>query len=230
MRGAAVSSAKPRRDSGCCTRAMRVRSPSARRRNETGYRAGGAGLGRPVPDFQARQVRSAVVGRKPQTKTQPKAPIEQSCRGSLGAMTSRRRRGVESGRALAVLETMAVVSLTVPARGEWWCCPCPSAGAVLLADVGHRLVLPNHRRTLALGTRPLRNRGFRRPGAAPGVVDAAVRDLAHLCQRTLWWGWLGQWGIREPTNPSPTVVRRQCAAPEPGRTVDIRRWTVGGGC
>jgi Mce-associated membrane protein len=167
-----------------------------------------------------------VVVEEPQTKTQPKAPIEELPEDRLAPWHIRAGAlVVDVLPAIAVLATMAVVSLTVPARGVWWWLSLSIGGAVLLLMLVNRLVLPTivgwslGRALCGIAVR-------QRDGAAPGAWTLLLRDLAHLLDSaSLLVGWL--WPLWDSRNRTfaDILLRTEVRCAEPDERWHIRRWT-----
>lgn len=168
-----------------------------------------------------------VVVEEPQIKTQPKAPIEELPEDRLAPWHIRAGAlVVDVLPALAVVTTMAVVSLTVPARGVWWWLSLSIGGVVLLLMLVNRLLLP----TIvgwSLGRALCGISVLRRDGAAPGVWTLLLRDLAHLLDSaSLLVGWL--WPLWDSRNRTfaDMLLRTEVRCGEPDeRWRNIRRWT-----
>jgi Mce-associated membrane protein len=128
---------------------------------------------------------------------------------------------------MAVVTTMALVSLTVPARGAWWWVCISVIGLAVLLILVNRLLLPT-----VLGWslgRALCGIGVVRPDGAPiGAWGLLLRDLAHLLDTaSVMVGWLWPlWDSRHRTFADMLVRTevRRVESEEPPR--NIRRWTA----
>lgn len=135
---------------------------------------------------------------------------------------------------VAVVTTLALVSLAAPARGIWWwTCVCVIAAVVLLVLV-NRLLLPTIT-GWSLGRALVGITVTRRSGEAPGPWTLLLRDVAHLLDTASVVGWLWPlWDSRRRTfadmvtrtevrrrqpDTSPSAVRRRAAAAVLGATV-----------
>jgi Mce-associated membrane protein len=128
--------------------------------------------------------------------------------------------------ALAVVATMALVSLSVPDGGLWWWVCISLLGLAVLALLVNRLLLP-----VVLGWsfgRALCGIAVvRRDGAAVGAWGLLLRDLAHLLDTVSVVGWLWPlWDSQRRTFADMlmgTEVRRveqDVALPK------VRQWTA----
>ncbi len=127
---------------------------------------------------------------------------------------------------MAVVTTMAFVSLTVPSRGAWWWVCISVIGLTILATLVNRLLLPTVL-GWSLGRALFRIAVVQRGGAAIGAWGLLLRDLAHLLDTaSVMAGWL--WPLWDPRRRTfadmllRTEVRR-VETDEPPR--DIGRWT-----
>jgi Mce-associated membrane protein len=128
---------------------------------------------------------------------------------------------------MAVVTTMALVSLTVPPRGAWWWLCISIGGLAILLTLVNRLLLP----TIlgwSLGRALCGIAVVQRDGAAIGAWRLLLRDLAHLLDTaSVLVGWL--WPLGDPRRRTfadmllRTEVRRVETA-EPPR--GIGRWTA----
>ena len=115
------------------------------------------------------------------------------------AFSRRRIRGRRpAGR--AVVTTMALVSLTVPARSVWWWVAISVGGIAILLMLVNRLLLPAVT-GWSLGRAFFGIAVVRRDGEAPGAWGLLLRDLAHLLDTaSLLVGWLWPlWDSRRRT-------------------------------
>lgn len=127
----------------------------------------------------------------------------------------------------AVVITMALVSLTVPARGVWWWLCISVIGVAILLILVNRLLLP----TIlgwSLGRALFGIAVLRRDGATPGAWGLLLRDLAHLLDTaSVMVGWL--WPLWDPRHRTfaDILMRTEVRCVEPdGRPPNIRRWTA----
>jgi len=128
---------------------------------------------------------------------------------------------------MAVAITMALVSLTVPARGVWWWLCISVIGVTILLILVNRLLLPT---TLgwSLGRALCGIAVLRRDGAAAGAWGLLLRDLAHLLDTaSVMVGWL--WPLWDPRHRTfaDILLRTEVQRIEPDeRLRNIRRWTA----
>jgi Mce-associated membrane protein len=127
----------------------------------------------------------------------------------------------------AVVITMALVSLTVPARGVWWWLCISMLGVAILLILVNRLLLP----TIlgwSLGRALFGIAVLRRDGATPGAWGLLLRDLAHLLDTaSVMVGWL--WPLWDPRHRTfaDLLLRTEVQTIEPDeRLGNIRRWTA----
>ena len=101
---------------------------------------------------------------------------------------------------VAVVATLALVFMTVPARGVWWWLCGVVAGLVILAMLVNRLLLPAMI-GWSLGRANVCIRVLRRDGTPVGPWRLLARDLAHLLDTaSLLLGWLWPlWDSRRRT-------------------------------
>jgi Mce-associated membrane protein len=128
---------------------------------------------------------------------------------------------------IAVVATMALVSLTVPSSSAWWWLCISVAGIVILLVLVNRLLLPAVT-GWSLGRALCGIAVVRRDGSATGTWGLLVRDLAHLLDTApLLVGWLWPlWDSRRRTF-ADMLVRTEVRRIEPDeRPRDVRRWTV----
>lgn len=127
---------------------------------------------------------------------------------------------------VAVVTTLALVSLAVPARGAWWWACIVVLGLVTLLVLINRLLLPTIT-GWSLGRGLLGIAVTRRDGSAPGPWELLLRDVAHLIDTASVVGWLWPlWDSRRRTFAdllTRTEVRRLDPEAAPPR---VRRWTV----
>ncbi len=98
--------------------------------------------------------------------------------------------------ALAVVATLALVLMTVPAGGVWWWVCGVVAGLVILATLVNRLLLPSVI-GWSLGRANAAIKVVRRDGTPVGPWRLLARDLAHLLDTaSLFVGWL--WPLWDP--------------------------------
>jgi Mce-associated membrane protein len=129
--------------------------------------------------------------------------------------------------AIAVVATMALVSLTVPFRGVWWWVCIAVVGVVVLGMMVNRLLLPP---TLgwSLGRALCGIAVVQLDDEPAGALRLLFRELAHLLDTaSLLVGWL--WPLWDPRRRTfadmllRTEVRRTEADE---RLRNVRRWTA----
>jgi Mce-associated membrane protein len=128
---------------------------------------------------------------------------------------------------IAVLATMALVSLTVPLRGLWWWVSISVAGVAFLLMLVNRLLLPTVT-GWSLGRAVFGIAVVGRDGEAPGPWGLLLRDLAHLLDTaSLLVGWLWPlWDAKRRTF-ADMVLSTEVQRVEPGeRPRNIRQWTT----
>jgi Mce-associated membrane protein len=127
---------------------------------------------------------------------------------------------------IAVITTMALVSLTVPTRGVWWWLSVSALGAVILLMLVNRLLLPSIVGN-SLG-RALVGIAVTGPdGEAPGPWTLLLRDVAHLLDTASIAGWLWPlWDSRHRTF-ADMLTRTEARPVGPDQSpANIRRWTA----
>ncbi|WP_406813141.1 RDD family protein [Mycobacterium sp. M23085] len=159
-------------------------------------------------------------------QTAPTA-IQDSSREALAAWPSRVGAfAVDVLPGIAVIITMALVLLTVPARGGWWWLAICILGSVTLLVLVNRLLLPVIT-GWTLGRALVGIEVTRRTGDAPGPWTLLLRDAAHLLDTATIVGWLWPlWDSRRRTFAdmvARTEVRRRVPDTAPPH---IRRWTA----
>ena len=128
---------------------------------------------------------------------------------------------------MAVVTTMALVSLTVPSSSAWWWLCIAVMGVVVLLTLVNRLLLP----TIlgwSLGRAVCGIAVLQRDGAATGAWRLLLRDLAHLLDTaSVLLGWLWPlWDARHRTF-ADMLLRTEVRRVEPDdRPPNIRRWTA----
>ncbi|OBF00871.1 RDD family protein [Mycobacterium sp. 852002-10029_SCH5224772] len=125
---------------------------------------------------------------------------------------------------VAVVTTLALVSVAVPMRGAWWwVCICVG-GLAVLAMLVNRLLLPPIL-GWSLGRAVVGIAVTRRGGEAPGPWTLLLRDVAHLLDTASVVGWLWPlWDSRHRTFADMTArteVRRRQPDKSP---CEVRRW------
>lgn len=128
---------------------------------------------------------------------------------------------------VAVLATLALVSLTVPARGVWWWVSICVMGLAVLAMLVNRLLLP----TIlgwSLGRAVAGIAVTRRGGEAAGPWMLLLRDVAHLLDTATAVGWLWPlWDSRRRTF-ADMVARTEARRLQPDQAPpNVRRWAAG---
>jgi len=128
---------------------------------------------------------------------------------------------------VAVLATLALVSLTVPARGVWWWVSICVMGLAVLAMLVNRLLLP----TIlgwSLGRAVAGIAVTRRGGEAAGPWTLLLRDVAHLLDTATAVGWLWPlWDSRRRTF-ADMVARTEARRLQPDQAPpNVRRWAAG---
>lgn len=167
-----------------------------------------------------------VVVDKPQTP--PSAgEVQPSSRDALAPWHIRAGAlAVDALPGLAVVTTLALVSLAVPVRGAWWWVCITTLGLVTLLMLVNRLLLPTIT-GWSLGRGLLGIAVVRRDGEAPGPWELLLRDVAHLVDTVSVVGWLWPlWDSRRRTFAdmlTRTEVRRHEPDDAPSRS---RQWTV----
>ncbi|WP_204081032.1 RDD family protein [Mycobacterium riyadhense] len=134
---------------------------------------------------------------------------------------------VDVAPGMAVVATMAVVSLTLPPRSAWWWVAMSVLGAVILLVLVNRLLLPTIT-GWSLGRALYGIAVTGGDGAAPGAWALLLRDLAHLLDTApVLVGWLWPlWDSRHRTFADMllrTEVRRVEGHEQP---LKVRRWTA----
>lgn len=128
---------------------------------------------------------------------------------------------------IAVVATLALVSLGVPVRGVWWWTCIGVIGAVVLLVLVNRLLLPAVT-GWSLGRALVGIAVTRRGGEAPGPWTLLLRDVAHLLDTASVVGWLWPlWDSRRRTfadMAARTEVRRRQPDASPP---NVRRWAAG---
>lgn len=166
-----------------------------------------------------------VVVEEAHTRTRTEAAVPDPPREALVPWHSRVGAfAVDVLTAAAVVATMALVSVTVPARGAWWWACVSVIGVAVLAMLANRLLLPAAT-GWSLGRTLFGIAVVCRDGTAAGPWRLLLRDLAHLLDTASVVGWLWPlWDSRRRTFAdllSRTEVRRV----EPGGSrPDARRW------
>jgi len=127
----------------------------------------------------------------------------------------------------AVVITMALVSLTVPARGVWWWLCISVIGVAILLILVNRLLLP----TIlgwSLGRALFGIAVLRRDGATPGAWGLLLRDLAHLLDTaSVMVGWLWPlWDSRHRTFADMLLGTEVRRIESDERPHNVRRWAA----
>ncbi|MGE2722731.1 RDD family protein [Mycolicibacterium celeriflavum] len=126
---------------------------------------------------------------------------------------------------LAVLATVAVVSLTAPQRSPLWWGYMVAMGVVVLAMAVNRLVLPTVT-GFSLGRALFGIAVRRRDGAPVGVWRLLVRDLAHLLDTAaLFIGWLWPLWDRRRRTFADLLLRTEVRPVTPPQR-NVRKWTA----
>jgi Mce-associated membrane protein len=127
---------------------------------------------------------------------------------------------------IAVITTMALVSLTVPPRGVWWWLSVSALGAVILLMLVNRLLLPAIVGN-SIGRALVGIAVTRRDGEAPGPWTLLLRDVAHLLDTASIVGWLWPlWDSRHSTF-ADMLTHTEARSVGPDQSpADIRRWTA----
>jgi len=128
---------------------------------------------------------------------------------------------------MAVVATMALVSLTVPLRSAWWWVCISIGGLAILLMLVNRLLLPTVL-GWSLGRTLCGIAVVRRDGGAIGAWGPLLRDLAHLLDTaSVLVGWL--WPLWDPRHRTfaDMLLRTEVRRVEPEeRPRDIGRWTA----
>ncbi|MGV0788053.1 RDD family protein [Mycolicibacterium sp. XJ2] len=121
---------------------------------------------------------------------------------------------------LAVVTTLALVSLTAPQRSPLWWGYLVAMGVVVLAMAVNRLVLPTVL-GFSLGRAVFGIAVRKRDGSRPGVWRLLVRDIAHLLDTAaLFMGWLWPlWDRRRRTFADLLLRTEVRPVPPPERNV-----------
>jgi Mce-associated membrane protein len=128
---------------------------------------------------------------------------------------------------IAVVATMALVSLMVPLRGLWWWVSISVAGVAFLLMLVNRLLLPTVT-GWSLGRGVFGIAVVGRDGEAPGPWGLLLRDLAHLLDTaSLLVGWVWPlWDSKRRTF-ADMVLSTEVQRVEPDeRPRNTRQWTT----
>jgi Mce-associated membrane protein len=127
----------------------------------------------------------------------------------------------------AVVATLALVCLTVPARGVWWWFCGVLAGLVILWMLVNRLLLPTVT-GWSLGRANADIAVVRRDGTTVGPWRLLVRELAHLLDTaSLFVGWLWPlWDQRRRTFADLLLGTEVRVAEQPAPPERVRRLNI----
>ncbi len=127
---------------------------------------------------------------------------------------------------LAVIITMVLVLLTVPAHAVWWWLGISVLGIVTLLVLLNRLLLPVIT-GWSLGRALVGITATRRTDEPPGPWTLLLRDVAHVLDTASVVGWLWPlWDSRRRTF-ADMLVRTEVRRLEPDTSPPhIRRWTA----
>jgi Mce-associated membrane protein len=127
---------------------------------------------------------------------------------------------------IAVITTMALVSLTVPTRSVWWWLSISALGVAILLMLVNRLLLPAIAGN-SIGRALVGIAVTRRDGEAPGPWTLLLRDVGHLLDTVSIVGWLWPlWDSRHRTF-ADMLTRTEARPVGPDQSpANIRRWTA----
>ena len=128
---------------------------------------------------------------------------------------------------VAAAVSLGVVSFSLPTRGPWWWACTSVLGAVVLAVLVNRLLLPTVT-GWSLGRAPFGIAVSRRDGAAISPWWLLLRELAHLLDTAaLFVGWLWPLWDSERRTFADMLTRTEVLRVVPHEHPEkVRQWTV----